>query len=97
MAWHRVILSCPCPSTFGEELAKEIEAEFHQHYPHEHEVSCVFEDGKLYFASTNDYDPEGLNLMDEFSDVITAYEPEHFDGDIKFVSNASAPSPINDN
>lgn len=33
----------------------------------------------------NDYDPGGLNLMDEFSDNICAYV-EPFEGDLKLVS-----------
>jgi hypothetical protein len=48
-------------------------------------VSCTFVDGKLRLVAENDYDPEGLNLMDEFSDNICAYV-EAFDGDLKLVS-----------
>ena len=42
-------------------------------------------DGKLRLVTENDYNPEGHNLMDEFSDNITAYVGA-FDGDLKLVS-----------
>jgi len=41
--------------------------------------------GKLRLVAENDYDPDGLNLMDEFSDNIAAYV-EPLDGDIELVS-----------
>ena len=97
IVWHRVTLSCLCPSHFGPELANDIQAEFRDHYPHEHDVMCVYESGKLVLSSTSDYDPEGLNLGDEFSDVITGNMPEHFDGHILFVSSQACAAPTNDN
>ena len=42
-------------------------------------------DGKLRLVAENDYDAQGLNLLDEFSDNICAYV-EPFDGDLKLVS-----------
>jgi hypothetical protein len=53
----------------------------------------VYESGKLKLVSTNDYDPAGLNLNDEFSDVITAYMPELFEGQIEFVSSEPCKAP----
>jgi len=34
----------------------------------------------------NDFDSEGLALMDEFSDCLSAYIAEPFDGEIKLES-----------
>jgi hypothetical protein len=95
--WQRVTLSCPCPAHIGPELAHDIQEHFHAHYPHEHAVTCVYSGGQLVLSSTNDYDPEGLNLSDEFSDVITANMPEHFEGDITFMSSERCEAPANDN
>ena len=95
--WSRVTLRCPCPPDIGPELASDIQAEFRSHYPHEHEVTCQYENGQIVLSSTNDYDPEGLNLSDEFSDVITAYMPRDFDGDIAFVSSVACDATTNDN
>ena len=54
-------------------------------HPHEHNVTCTFMDGTLQLVAENNYDPEGLNLLDEFSDNICAYI-KSFDGDMKLVS-----------
>ncbi len=59
-------------------------------HPHEHNVTCTFVDGKLRLVAENDYDPDGLNLMDEFSDNICA-SIEPFDGDMTLVSNKTIP------
>jgi hypothetical protein len=40
---------------------------------------------KLRLLAQNDYAPEGLNLMDEFSDNFRIYV-EAFDGDLKVVT-----------
>lgn len=42
-------------------------------------------DGKLRLVAENDHDPEGLDLMDEFSDNICA-SVEPFAGDLKLAS-----------
>jgi hypothetical protein len=83
---YRITLEChDVPAAAGKEAARDIAEAFRLHYPHEHNVSCTFVDGKLRLVAENDYDPEGLNLMDEFSDNICAYV-EPFDGDLKLVS-----------
>ena len=83
---YRITLEChDVPAAAGYEAARNITEAFRLHYPHEHNVSCTFVDGKLRLVAENDYDPEGLNLMDEFSDNISAYV-EPFDGDLKLVS-----------
>ena len=94
--WFRVTLSCACPAHIGPELAGDLQTEFRDNYPHEHEVTCTYEDGKLLLASTNEYNPDGLNLMDEFSDMITAYSPEHFDGDIELLLSEPIKAPVSE-
>jgi hypothetical protein len=47
-------------------------------------------DGKPRLVAENDFDPEGLNLMDEFSYNICAYV-EPFGGDLKLVSVETLP------
>ena len=37
-------------------------------------------------GADNDFDADGLALMDEFSDLLSAFLPP-FDGDIRFVSS----------
>ncbi|WP_139181634.1 hypothetical protein [Edaphosphingomonas haloaromaticamans] len=73
------------PATVGEEAAHDITGECRLHYPHENNVICSFDGGKLRLIAENNYDPEGLNLMDEFSDTISAYIAELFDGTIRLV------------
>jgi hypothetical protein len=81
----------------GPGLARDIETDFRENYPHEFNVTCRYDNGHLIISSTNDYDPEGLNLMDEFSDAITGCASEHFDGDIVFTSCRPCGAPTNDN
>jgi hypothetical protein len=83
---YRITLEChDVPAAAGDEAARDITEAFRLHYPHEHNVSCTYANCKLRLVAENDYDPEGLNLMDEFSDIICTYV-EPFDGDIKLVS-----------
>ena len=81
---YRITLECAgVPQSAGDEAARDITEEFRQHYPHEQNVICSFDGRVLMLVAENDYDPEGLNLMDEFSDTISAYIAKLFDGDIK--------------
>jgi hypothetical protein len=83
---YRITLECfDVPAAAGDEAARDITEAFRLHYPHEHDVTCTFVDGKLRLVAENDHDSEGLNLRDEFSDNICAYT-EPFDGDMKLVS-----------
>ncbi len=83
---YRITLECHgVPAATGDKAAGDITAAFRLHYPHEQNVVCTFVDGKLRLVADNDYDPEGLNLTDEFSDNITAYVAP-FDGNIELVS-----------
>ena len=87
---HRVVLECSdIPAAEGEEAATDIEREFREHRPHHQNVWCSFRAGKLVLEADNDFDPEGLALMDEFSDCISAYIATSFDGDIRLVSSTA--------
>lgn len=74
------------PAKRGEEAARDITEEFRLHYPHEHNVVCTFDGDKLKLVAENDYDPKGFNLIDEFSDSISAYVGNLFDGEMTLVS-----------
>jgi hypothetical protein len=95
--WRRITLRCACPPHLGPELAQDIQAAFHQSYPHEFDVACQYQNGALLLSSTSDYDPKGLNLGDEFSDLISAYCAESFDGEIELVCSVRCPAPANRN
>lgn len=83
---YHITLEChDVPAAAGDEAARDITEAFRLHYPHEHNVSCTVLDGKLRLVAENDYDPEGLKLMDEFSDNICAYVAP-FDGALTLVS-----------
>lgn len=87
---HRVVLECfGIPPAEGEEAAVDIEREFREHRPHHQNVRCSFGHGKLVLQADNDFDPDGLALMDEFSDCISAYIASPFDGDLRLVSSTA--------
>lgn len=88
MPSYRIALECDgVPPNEGEEAAIDIARDFAEHRPHHENVVCAFLNGKLVLAAENDWDPEGLALMDEFSDCISANVVEPFDGDIRLVSS----------
>ena len=73
----------------GPTAAKDIQQEFAEHRPHHKNVVCNFTNGELVLTAENDFDPNGLALMDEFSDCISAYIAELFDGRIRVVETAA--------
>ena len=80
---YRVVLECTgVPDTEGIAAAEDITREFAEHRPHHKNVICSFLDHKLILVVENDFDPEGLALMDEFSDCLSAYTSMNFNGDI---------------
>lgn len=64
----------------GETAARDIAKEFADSRRHHQNVSCVYKDGTLTLTADNDYDPDGLALLDEFSDCISAYTSDTVDG-----------------
>lgn len=80
---YRIVLACHgVPKGAGAEAATDIEAEFAQHRQWHHNVQCRWDGSKLVLEAQNNYDSNGLALQDEFSDCISAYISEAFDGSI---------------
>jgi hypothetical protein len=71
----------------GAEAAREITKEFAEHRKHYRNCICAFEKGTLVLSCESDFDPLGLNLMDEFSDCISAYIKTTSDGDLRLISS----------
>ena len=83
---YRVVLICTgFPEHLGQEAARDIEEEF-THRPWHLNVRCEWDGSNLALRATNDFDPKGLALLDEFSDAIAACVAEPFDGDIQIRS-----------
>ena len=84
---YRVVVECwDVPAAEGAEAATDIERNFREHRPHHQNVRCTFENGKLVLRAETT-SPDGLALIDEFSDLISAYVSTAFDGDLKVVSS----------
>lgn len=89
----RVVLACyGVPEAAGAEAATDITAEFADGRPWHSNVICTWYGSRLVLQADNDFDSEGLALMDEFSDCIAAYIEEPFDGEIKVESVSKAPA-----
>jgi hypothetical protein len=83
---YRVVLSCnSVPRHAGPQAAIAITEEFARR-PWHSSVVCAWDGNALVLHAENDFDPEGLALMDEFSDAISACIAEGFDGDIRVLS-----------
>ena len=81
---YRVVLSCSgVPTDAGAEAATDITREFAEHRPWHQNVSCTWDGSRLILSAENDYDPDGVALMDEFSDCLAAYITAGFDGEIR--------------
>jgi hypothetical protein len=86
---YRIIMACEgVPPNAGAEAARDISDEF-THRPWHKNVRCVWDGSKLILQAENDWDSDGLGLIDEFSDAISAYIKDAFDGDIKILSITS--------
>ena len=80
---YRLVLMCSgIPAGEGPEAARAITAEFADHRTHHQNVICSYSDGKLTLVAENDFDRNGLALMDEFSDCLSAFISTPFDGDL---------------
>lgn len=55
----------------GAQAPKDILEEF-SHRPWHTNVRCEWDGASLWLETENDYDPDGLALLDEFSDAIVA-------------------------
>ena len=83
---YKVILACEgVPASDGEEAAADITKEFADHRQWHQNVKCSWDGQELVLEAENDFDDDGLALLDEFSDCIAAYVPA-FDGRLRIVS-----------
>jgi len=82
----RIILVCTgVPTDAGAAGARDISEEF-KHRPWHKNVTCVWDGSQLILQAENDFDSNGLALIDEFSDAISACIEEGFDGNIEILS-----------
>ncbi len=83
---YRITLSCDrVPADAGAQAAIDIKEEF-THRPWHERADCKWDGTSLVLIVENDYDDQGLALMDEFSDAITARIAGGFNGEIRLVS-----------
>lgn len=69
---YRIALSCDgVPLAAGAQAAVDIKEEF-THRPWHENVKCEWNSTSLVLTAENDYDAQGIALMDEFSDAIAA-------------------------
>lgn len=91
---YRVVLACTgVPADDGEDGARAITEEF-THRPWQQNVSCEWDGSRLILKADNDFDVNGLALLDEFSDAISACIGGGFDSRIDIVSVSSLPNEL---
>jgi hypothetical protein len=73
------------PADRGPETVADVAKEFTQRAWHEN-VESTWRDGSLLLSAENEYDRQGLALMDEFSDAISACTAADFGYSIRLVS-----------
>jgi hypothetical protein len=94
---YRIVLACKgVPAQVGAVGARDISEEF-THRPWHQNVSCEWDGSQLILQADNDFDSDGLSLLDEFSDAISACIEEGFDGGIDIVSVSPLPSEVRRN
>jgi hypothetical protein len=94
---YRIVLACKgVPAAVGAVAACDITEEF-IHRPWHQNVRCEWDGFRLILQAENDYDSNGLALLDEFSDALSASIADGFDGGIDVVSVSQLPtdSPTN--
>jgi hypothetical protein len=83
---YRIVLACRgVPAHAGAAGARDINEEF-AHRPWHKNVNCEWDGSRLILQADNDFDSNGLALLDEFSDAISACIEDGFDGGIDIVS-----------
>jgi len=88
---YRVVFACDgVPRHAGPWGAIDITEEF-THRPWHQNSTCMWDGQPLILQRENDFDPEGLALMDEFSDAVAACITGLFDGSIRVVSTTTLP------
>lgn len=82
----RIVLACTgIPAAEGPSGTKAIREEF-AHRPWHTNVKCTWDGLRLILQGDNDFDSNGLALMDEFSDAISACISNAGEGTIEFLS-----------
>ena len=83
---YRVILACACVTAdVGPAAARDITEEFTHRHWHSN-AKCEWDGYRLILQTDNDFDSNGLALLDEFSDAISAYIREPIDGKMEILS-----------
>jgi hypothetical protein len=83
----RIVLACyGVPVSAGPAAAIDITREFAEHRPWHQNVRCTWDGSRLVLEGNNEVDSNGLAMLDEFSDCLSAYIVELFDGEIKVES-----------
>lgn len=89
---YRIVLACGgVPAEVGTVAARDIAEEF-AHRPWHQNVRCDWDGSRLTLQADNDFDSNGLALIDEFSDAISASIADGFDGGIDVASVSSLPT-----
>ena len=89
---YEIVLACTgVPAHIGRQAAVDIAEEF-THQSWHRNVRCEWDGRFLILIAVNDYDENGLALMDEFSDAISACIEPGFDGGIEVRSIRTMPS-----
>jgi hypothetical protein len=80
---YRIVLVCvDVPEDRGETGAVDILQELADR-PEYSNVRCIWDGTELTLQADSDWDDDGKNLIDEFSDCISACIDVGFDGDIE--------------
>jgi hypothetical protein len=92
---YRIVLACKgVPAHAGVTGARDITEEF-THRPWHQNVRCEWDGSQLILQADNDFDSNGLALLDEFSAAISACIRDGFDGGVDIVSIRCLPSEPN--
>jgi hypothetical protein len=84
---YRVRLICDgVPKDLGGAAAIDISREFREVRTWHEKTTCIWDGSNLILEVQNDFDDKGLATIDEFSDCLSAFITEGFDGDIKVES-----------
>ncbi|RWK41628.1 hypothetical protein [Mesorhizobium sp.] len=75
---YKIMIEClgVAPDS-GPQAAIDIEQEFRIHRTWHERPSCTYANGKLLLIARNDFDADGMALLDEFWDCLAAYLGEH--------------------
>jgi hypothetical protein len=83
---YRITLVCKgVPTDAGAAAAEDIADEF-THRPWHKGVSCSWDGSQLILQADNEFDSNGLALLDELSDAISACIKGDFSGDLQILS-----------